>query len=156
MDHNIFFVGFGNDRFCGVYGIRITPVKKITKEMKKIDELIGIQSKFKRITEQDWVRITDEGKALKKAKYTYGGLELVGTLLVILRWKLTRDPEKRKKILKEHNPFDMKDSLYCIAFVADCLSAAGIEYIDIQHSISTVDHGWFTDLEHKSETIDIK
>ncbi len=139
-----------------VYGIRISRQKKILKEIYKSDEKIGIQNKFVQITDDDWKKITEKAISLKKAKYTYGGLELIGTLLVILKWKLTRDPEKKEKILREHNPFDIKESVYCIAFVADCLAAAGKEYLNIQHSISTVDHGWFTDLEHDSKVIEIK
>jgi len=80
---------------------------------------------------------------------------LVGTLITILRWKLTRNPDKRRRILREHNPFDSSISMYCIAFVADCIEKANVDYIDVQHSVSTVDHGWFTKLKHVNKKINI-
>ena len=139
-----------------VYGIRVSKPKKILKEILKNDEKIGFQFKFENISDEDWEAITAKGKELKKKKVTYGGLELFGTLITILRWKLTRDPKKRKKILQEHNTFDDVKSMYCIAFVADCIEKANVDYVDVEHSISTVDHGWFTKLKHENKKIEIQ
>ncbi len=139
-----------------VYGIRISKPKKILKEIFKNDEKIGFQFKFENISDEDWEAITTKGKELKKKKVTYGGLELVGTLITIFKWKLTRDPKKRKKILQKHNPFDDVKSMYCIAFVADCIEKANVDYVDVEHSISTVDHGWFTKLKHENKKIEIQ
>ncbi len=138
-----------------VYGIRVSKPKKILKEVFKNDEKIGIQLNLGEISNEDWDKITEEGKKLKKQKCTYGGLELVGTLFTIMRWKFTRDPEKRKKLLQEHNPFNDVKSMYCIAFVADCIEKASVEYVNVEHSISTVDHGWFTELKHDSKKFEI-
>ena len=138
------------------YGIRVSKPKKILKEIIKNDEKIGFQFEFENISDEDWEAITTKGKELKKKKVTYGGLELVGTLITILRWKLTRNPDKRRRILREHNPFDNSKSMYCIAFVADCIEKANVDYVEVQHSVSTVDHGWFTKLKHENKKIEIK
>ena len=138
-----------------VYGIRVSKPKKILKEILKNDEKIGFQTNLTKISDKEWETITTKGKELKKEKYTYGGLELIGTLITILRWKLTKDPEKRKKLLQEHNPFDDVKSMYCIAFVADCIEKANVDYVDVESSISTVDHGWFTKLENEKRIFKI-
>lgn len=104
-----------------VYRIRVSKPQKILKEIIKNDEKIGFKFEFENISDEDWEAITTKGKELKSKKVTYGGLELVGTLITILRWKLTRNPNKRRRILREHNPFDNSKSMYCIAFVADCI-----------------------------------
>ena len=139
-----------------IYGIRVSKPKKILKEILKNDEKIGFQFEFENISDENWEAITAKGKELKKNKVTYGGLELVGTLITILRWKLTRNPDKRRRILREHNPFDNSKSMYCIAFVADCIEKANVNYVEVQHSVSTVDHGWFTKLKHENKKIEIK
>ena len=139
-----------------LYGIRVSKPKKILKEIIKNDEKIGFQFEFENISDEDWEAITTKGKELKKKKVTYGGLELVGTLITILRWKLSRNPDKRRRILREHNPFDNSKSMYCIAFVADCIEKANVNYVDVEHSVSTVDHGWFTNLKHENKKIEIK
>jgi len=139
-----------------LYGIRVSKPKKILKEIIKNDDRIGFQFGFKNISDKDWEAITAKGKELKKKKVTYGGVELVGTLITILRWKLSRNPDKRRRILREHNPFDNSKSMYCIAFVADCIEKANVNYVDVEHSVSTVDHGWFSKLKHENKKIDIK
>jgi len=139
-----------------IYGIRVSKSSKILKEIIKHSEKIGIQSEFTHITDHEWDLITANAIDLKKAKATYGGLELVGTIITILRWKFSRDPDKRKRILREHNPFDNSTSMYCIAFVADCLKNAKVDYIEVEHSVSTVDHGWLSKLKHKSKIFTIK
>ncbi len=139
-----------------VYGIRVSKPPKILKEILKNDGKIGFQFEFENMSDEDWEAITTKGKELKKKKVTYGGLELVGTLITILRWKLTRNPDKRRRILREHNPFDNSKSMYCIAFVADCIEKANVNYVDVEHSVSTVDHGWFTKLKHENKKIEIK
>ncbi|NQT65935.1 MAG: hypothetical protein HQ554_07120 [FCB group bacterium] len=139
-----------------LYGIRVSKPKKILKEIIKNDDRIGFQFGFKNISDKDWEAITTKGKELKKKKVTYGGVELVGTLVTILRWKLTRNPDKRRRILREHNPFDNSKSMYCIAFVADCIEKANVDYVEVQHSVSTVDHGWFTKLKHENKKIKIE
>jgi len=139
-----------------LYGIRVSKPEKILKEIVKHDEEIGFQDKFENISDEGWETITQKGKELKRKKVKYGGLELVGTLITILRWKLTRNPDKRRRILREHNPFDESRSMYCIAFVADCIEKANVNYVDVEHSVSTVDHGWFTKLKHENKKIAIK
>lgn len=139
-----------------LYGIRVSKPKKILKEILKNDEKIGFQTTFDKISDVDWEAITAKGKELKKKKVKYGGVELVGTLITILRWKLSKNPDKRRRIMREHNPFDSSKSMYCIAFVADCIEKANVNYVDVTHSVSTVDHGWFTKLKHKSNIIDVK
>ncbi len=139
-----------------LYGIRVSKPSKILKEIMKHDEKIGFQVKFETISDEDWEAITAKGKELKKKKVKYGGIELVGTLITILRWKLTRNPDKRRRIMRERNPFDSKKSMYCIAFVADCIEKAEVDYVDVGHSVSTVDHGWFTKLKHEQNKIEIK
>ena len=138
------------------YGIRVSKPKKILKEIIKHDEKIGFQTVFENISDEDWEAITAKGKELKKKKVKYGGVELVGTLITILRWKLARNPDKRRRILREHNPFDSTKSMYCIAFVADCIEKANVNYVDVEHSVSTVDHGWFTELKHENKKIKIQ
>ena len=77
-------------------------------------------------------------------KAKYGLLEVFGTLATYIKWKLTKDPEKRKAILKKGNPLNQKNAMYCIAFVDLCMEAGGITYCDkgIDNELLTVDHGW--------------
>ncbi|MBN2461362.1 MAG: hypothetical protein JXB60_07115 [Candidatus Cloacimonetes bacterium] len=146
-------VKFSGRRF--VYGVRITQPSQLIKEMTKNDDLIGIQYDLD-MNRSQWEKATAKARQMKREKYVYGGLELFGTLLRLWRWKLTRDPRKRKNLLQKRNPFNLKKSLYCIAFVADCLEAAGVEYISVEHSIATVDHGWYTTLPHRKRIIEIE
>ncbi|MEA2095296.1 MAG: hypothetical protein U9P73_01200 [Candidatus Cloacimonadota bacterium] len=139
-----------------LYGIRVSKPKKILKEIIKHDDRIGFQFEFENISDEDWIGITAKGKELKRKKVAYGGVELIGTLITILRWKLTRNPDKRKRIMREHNPFDKSKSMYCIAFVADCIEKANVDYVNVEHSVSTVDHGWFTKLKHENKKIKLE
>ena len=33
---------------------------------------------------------------------------------------------------------------------------ANVDYVEVQHSVSTVDHGWFTKLKHENKKIEIQ
>jgi len=131
-----------------VYGIYITDIAKRFKNWRKSYSKLGIQYNFN-FSERIWKKAIEKAEQMKKNHIKYGGLELFGTLSQLIKWKMTKDPEKREKILQEKNPFNTS-SVYCIAFVADCFSS--VKYIDVESSISTVDDGWFTKLPH-SEVI---
>jgi len=137
-----------------VYGIRITSPEKLIKEILKEDECIGLQYDLA-ISGKKLKQATEQARNMWRKGYLYGGLELFGTLLVLLRWKLVRDPKKRKKLLKTHNPFERRKNLYCIAFVAECLQKADLSYLEVEPSIATVDHGWFTKIKHKKRIIEL-
>ena len=74
-------------------------------------------------------------------KIQYGKKELLGTLIRILKWRLADKPT-REKLLQQANKYDTSN-VYCIAFVADCMEASGKTFIDVEHSISVVDEGWY-------------
>lgn len=112
-------------------------------------EKVVIHTNFQQISDNQWEIILNKAKELYDKKYKYGGLELFGTLFTLIRWKLTKDPEKRKEILSQRNPFDDKQAVYCIAFVADLMKAANVPYTPdyIDTSVLTVDHGYYTSLK---------
>ncbi len=124
-----------------VYGVCSNPVEVKLKKWYKYKKL-AIQV-LPEISKQQWIQITESAKK-EVGKVHYGGIELFGTLINLIRWKFTFNKEKRKKILREKNPFDDKNAKYCISFVNDCIKSAGIDFTDknINPTILTVDHGW--------------
>jgi len=153
------FSVFGKDVYATVpkvkfvYGIYISDVGKRLKNWQKENFQIGFQSDFD-LPNSVWETMKKYTEELKRKKVKYGGKELFGTLWVLMKWKLTKDPKKRVEILKKKNPFDTSD-VYCIAFVNDAFKAAGINYIDpsIDSSVSTVDDGWYTKLKHRKTIV---
>jgi len=131
-----------------VYGIYITDVEKRFKNIEKTDEKLGFQYDIQDLTLKDWEEITNYGKFLKEKNIKYGGKELFGTLITLIKWKITKNEKKRKQLLKEKNPFDTSD-VYCVAFVSDCIKEGSKRnYTDpsINHSVLTVDEPWHNPL----------
>jgi len=130
------------------YGIKITPVEErfSDEKLKKLIR-IGIQTNFvfpKISTESVFNKMMEYGLKLKQNKIKYGGIELFGTLLVLLKYKMAKSEEEKKKLLSLKNPFN-NSSVYCVAFVSDSFKYAGINYTDpsINSSVLTVDEAWY-------------
>ena len=106
------------------HGIKRTEMIKYYKKYLKDADRVGIQYDFEDLDEIDWSYIQRKARSLYKEKKEYGFTELFGTLWALIKWKfytkIGRD-EKAEEILKENNPFDKKDALYCIAFVEELL-----------------------------------
>jgi len=154
-DDGLFYestVTFSLLKFSWHDGIKITSIDKRFKNLKDDYDEIGIQSVV--ITNEQWKAITKNGQTKEKEKLHYAFFELIGTLITLVRWKLTINPDKKKAILREKNPFDT-NAVYCIAFVADCFKEAGLNYIssDIDTSETIVDDGWDTTLIHSNELV---
>jgi hypothetical protein len=145
------FLGINLKKLKYVYGIHRTELTERMNNWKEDYEEIGMQSDFK-FKEQVWQEMADIGDDMYDRGYDYGGTELLGTLWTILKYKFTRNAEKRRNMLLERNPLDKIDDMYCIAFVARCFLRAGKQYINVHPSVSTVDAGWFTRMTHKEET----
>jgi hypothetical protein len=139
-----------------VNGIVIsTPEKWFSKKELKNYNKIGFQYDFTGLSDKDWGNATEYGKLLKKDNYQYGIFELFGTFWYILKWKVASE-KGRKKLMQEKNIFDDPKSVYCSAFVSDCLEKkSNINYIDVEHSISTVDDCWHTPLKHKKKIFEL-
>ena len=134
-----------------VYNVCATPLDKYLKRLQKNHyEKVAIHTNFTEISNTQWLRVLEAAQKLHKEHYKYGGLELFGTLFTLIKWKLTKDPQKRKELFARRNPFDDPKSVYCIAFVADIMKAANIPYTpkNIHTSQLTVDHGYYTKLKH--------
>jgi len=119
--------------------------KKVEKRFKKLKDYhkLGFQKLLISTTAVE--RITEEARLMWKKKYKYGTLELFGTLWVLLKWRwliLIGKKKKAKKLLQNNNPLDKVDSMYCIAFVTNIIENSGLNYINVDESISTVDEGW--------------
>ena len=128
-------------RFVG--GVVRTDIEtRMAKSFKKCKE-IGVQYNFN-LSSNDWFKITEKAQEMLHAKYKYGTMEIAGTALRLMRYKVVSwfSKDRAEKLLKKKNPFDKKETLYCIAFVAECMEACGKEYIDVHSSVATVDEGW--------------
>jgi len=136
-------------------GVKISKLWKRYKNIDKEYDTVGLQIGIK-ISDKSWELATAFAKTLANAKYRYGTLELIGTLWTLLKWKYynrTKKYTKAKALLKKDNPLDKKSAGYCIAFVAECLRAAGVKYLDINPSVATVDHGWHSKIKHTKRMI---
>jgi len=140
-------------KFC--YGIKISSMKYLKKKISKSVK-IGVQYDID-LADNEWMKMQEYGRELKKDKIKYGGMELFGTLWTILKWKLSSKKE-RKRILKKENPLNSSD-VYCCAFVSDAIRETTDKYFidpDIHASVSVVDEGWINCfLSHKKKVIKI-
>jgi len=129
-----------------VYGIKVSSLDDRLNDWCKYKRF-GVQN-LPTITSEQWRDITAIGQKMYEQHFKYGGFELFGTLWTLIKWKLTRDPEKRKKILIANNPCDDPKAIYCIAFVATCITnSTGLDYVSgVSIEQSTVDHGVATNL----------
>lgn len=133
-------------------GIRVTYADDRIKELEKTKK-VGVQTSF-RFKDKVWIAAAVSGLMLEKKGYKYATFGLFGTLYALIRWKLTRDPEKRKALLRKHNPFINKGFMYCCDFVISSLKAGGVKYVkDVNSSLSTPDHCWCTHLKCKKTII---
>ena len=137
------------------HGIKRTEMSKYYENKIKKADRVGIQYNFKNITDSDWEFIELKAKEAYKNKTKYGFTELFGTLFILLKWKFYMKIGKQKKarnILKKENPLDIKNAVYCIAFVENLLGHV-VDYCDDNWSneLLTVDHGWNTKTPHKQK-----
>lgn len=126
-----------------IYGIYSESVESRIKKWYKYDKL-AVQV-FPTININQWDVLTASAKK-NVGKIEYGGLELFGTLWTLIRWKLTFDKEKKKRILMEKNIFDSTKAQYCVSFVVDEMEKnLNIELCPgTENSVLTVDHLWNT------------
>lgn len=110
------------------------------KSLKKHYSVLGFQQNLP-LSSENWELIFDKVNYLINNDIKYGGQELFGTLFRILRWRFAKK-SKKEALLQKANKFD-SSNVYCVAFVADAIEACGKEYIDVHHSISTVDEAWY-------------
>jgi len=131
-----------------VYGIKITEISERFASWTEYDRF-AVQT-LPAITSEQWQKVTEAGRKMKDEKFKYAVGELFGTLWILLKYKLTQDPEKKKKILQEKNPFGGAKDIYCVSFVATCIKeATGINFIEgrsLNLDDALVDDGIFTKL----------
>lgn len=83
---------------------------------------------FPHINYEMWKLITASARIelLNKVKYNFTGL--FGVWDTIIKYNLTKDPLKKAQILKDGNPFDSSNSMFCSQFVAQIFKeSCGIE-----------------------------
>lgn len=127
-----------------IYGVIKTKVSErfSAEKIKKYNQF-GFQLNFVQLDAKDWKAIKAAADKDVKGKRKYGGKEIPGTLIRLIRWRLTRNAKKKAALLQQENRWNTKAG-YCVACVADWMEAniKKLDYVDVAHSISTVDEPW--------------
>lgn len=146
---NIPFIGFHD-------GARKSNADKLEKKIMKDSAVAGVQINFNNISDAQWNTITAYAEMMVKNKHKYGKLELLGTLMMLWKWKRYKKKGKDKKaeeLLKKKNVLDKVHASYCCAFVASCFKSAGVHLTDVEFSVTIVDDLWWTNVEHTKKML---
>lgn len=84
--------------------------------------------------------VVTQGRSFVKRRVRYAVAGLLGTLLNIVRLKLSSSGQRLQAVQRESNIFFQRDAMYCVHFVLACFSTAGVELLPhVNQSVSTVE-----------------